>query len=66
MDQGDGLQTVSSKVDRGILSARYPLWMVPIVSPVDKLQFEVVFVVEGVHVVHLEDVEVMEVSREID
>ena len=45
---------------------RYPLWMVPIVSPVDKLQFEVFFVVEGVHVVHLEDVEVMEVSREID
>ena len=40
--------------------------MVPIVSPVDKLQFKVVFVVEGVHVVHLEDVKVMEVSREID
>ena len=45
---------------------RYPLWMVPIVSPVDQLQLEVVVVVEGVHVVHLEDVEVMEVSREID
>ena len=60
------LQTVSSKVDSGILSARYPLWMVPIVSPVDKLQLEVVVVVEGVHVVHLEDVEVMEVSGEID